>query len=537
MRFLKTNEGRTINYTPKLLDAAPALMLNPPDLKAQRWSYVPLLVIDEIHYISEAGHDFRTAYASVWGKLSEHTWFQRTRKLGLTATITQRLRSSLAAALPDIAGWDVVEGCLYRENIAIRILPKPKNDAARADYVYQLHVANPNDYILVFCKTIDDVKKFTGLLVAKGVADANVGYYHSPNSVKGREKLLENEKKFREGSIHILFSTCALGLGYDKSDIHHVVHMWTPNTIVQYYQEFGRAGRSGSEVATAHMLPSVPWNPTGWVVVLANICWFLAHKSGPVTFDEIVERSEILRHKRSEIKRAIELGIAKNLFRVIDGNIELIEHEKSLPIVDKLYAEAMKNEIEVMYALSHCVPGAKCLWNFILNKFENKKNDEFTCNRCSLCIPGGDIAPGADIISNFHLAKAPKNGIDIYSCNHISELLEWMRSELKNYSPINIRRWPLTLLESGPFARFLILLEKMNLGKKLGNFLGQNEVSAYTRLLKYTLFVINLLFHSLQILIPCRPYIWCCGSLIKAKAWRVSPSTCLGSLPASFSIS
>ena len=157
-RMFTTDDKRDVTYTPKLLDAAPALKLHPPNL-SRTWDHVPLLVIDEIHYIAEAGHDFRLDYARVWSELAEHPWYQKARKLGLTATVNQRVRASMQQALPTLKDWHVVLGSLYRENIALRVQPRPVNDAARVDYVYQLYnqdrVRLPSIILLLCCCLLD----------------------------------------------------------------------------------------------------------------------------------------------------------------------------------------------------------------------------------------------------------------------------------------------------------------------------------------------------------------------------------------------
>jgi superfamily II DNA helicase RecQ len=104
-------------YIPELLRHAPALKQHPPDMSTASWEIVPLLVIDEIHYIAEAGHDFPLSYNRVWSSLINHRWFINCRKLGLTATVTKRVMDSLFQNVPEIKSWTIVRGTLYRENI------------------------------------------------------------------------------------------------------------------------------------------------------------------------------------------------------------------------------------------------------------------------------------------------------------------------------------------------------------------------------------------------------------------------------------
>jgi ATP-dependent DNA helicase RecQ len=83
-------------------------------------------------------------------------------------------------------------------------------------------------------------------------------YYHS-DLEKGQRT--EIEQQFGSGQVKVVVSTIALAMGFDKSDIHFVIHTYTPASAIQYYQEIGRAGR-GIDRATAYLLYSQPGDLT-----------------------------------------------------------------------------------------------------------------------------------------------------------------------------------------------------------------------------------------------------------------------------------
>ncbi|XP_035680762.1 ATP-dependent RNA helicase ddx24-like [Branchiostoma floridae] len=72
--------------------------------------------------------------------------------------------------------------------------------------------------------------------------------FHASISAKAKAEILE---EFRTGSVRIVVSTIAFGMGIDIPDVHGVVVYHVPTTIGQLYQEVGRAGRNGEQASAA----------------------------------------------------------------------------------------------------------------------------------------------------------------------------------------------------------------------------------------------------------------------------------------------
>ncbi|MDE3927209.1 hypothetical protein NDQ82_15550 [Enterococcus faecium] len=57
------------------------------------------------------------------------------------------------------------------------------------------------------------------------------------------------QQQFVKNQLQFLIATNAFGMGIDKSDIRYVVHYDLPDSLENYVQEIGRAGRDQEESA------------------------------------------------------------------------------------------------------------------------------------------------------------------------------------------------------------------------------------------------------------------------------------------------
>jgi ATP-dependent DNA helicase RecQ len=72
-----------------------------------------------------------------------------------------------------------------------------------------------------------------------------IGSGDENQSVNHDKASFENLKKFKDNEISVMVATKAFGMGIDKSNIRHTIHINIPSSIEAFVQESGRAGRDG----------------------------------------------------------------------------------------------------------------------------------------------------------------------------------------------------------------------------------------------------------------------------------------------------
>src|SRR5680860_1449875 len=193
---------------------------------------VGLLVVDEVHCISDWGHDFRPDYRRLGQVVASLP--PNVAVLGTTATANDRVVEDVKLQL----GGDLEEirGPLDRPSLALQVISL----ADRADRLAWLAETIPHleRSGIVYCLTIRDANRVGRWLVLKGI---NAAVYTGQSEVEDR---LEIEEKLRRGALSVVVATSALGMGYDNPHIRFVIHYQSPGSPVAYYQQVGRAGRA-----------------------------------------------------------------------------------------------------------------------------------------------------------------------------------------------------------------------------------------------------------------------------------------------------
>lgn len=210
-----------------------------PELKRK----VGMLVVDEAHCISDWGHDFRPNYRRIMRLLDD--LLPGTPVLGTTATANDRVVQDVASILG--AGIHIQRGPLTRDSLRLYVYPEPHDHAYRLALLAHLLKNIPGSGI-IYCTTTRDCQLVAEWLQQQGF---NVKAYFADVEEFTEDKRAALENQLMNNEVKALVASVALGMGFDKPDLHFVIHYQMPGSIISYYQQIGRAGRG---IDQAHII-------------------------------------------------------------------------------------------------------------------------------------------------------------------------------------------------------------------------------------------------------------------------------------------
>ena len=193
---------------------------------------VNLIAVDEAHCISQWGNDFRPAYRNI-SMLRDLK--PDVNVIALTASATKKVVTDICEQL-GFHSPAVFKKSLQRSNIAYMVF-RVEDKYHKIGQI----LAKNGEPSIIYVRNRKSAIEVDRHLKQKGFSST---FYHGGVPTDEKEKRMQlwmNEK------VQVMVATNAFGMGIDKPNVRTVIHIHLPDTIENYFQEAGRAGRDNKK--------------------------------------------------------------------------------------------------------------------------------------------------------------------------------------------------------------------------------------------------------------------------------------------------
>ncbi|MDO4707496.1 MAG: ATP-dependent DNA helicase RecQ [Porphyromonadaceae bacterium] len=225
----------------KFLYVSPERLSSPTFLSRLEELKVNLIVVDECHCICQWGYDFRPSYLNI---ITLRNLLPSVPVLALTATATPEVAREITRTLGFGTGHRVFQNSFFRPNLSYSL----RRTEDREQMLLHILSHVPGSAI-VYCRSRDRCELIAQYLVQNGITAA---HFHAGLTHTEREM---RQNRWMSDEVRVMVATNAFGMGIDKPNVRLVMHINMPNSLEEYFQEAGRAGRDGSK-AYAVMITS-----------------------------------------------------------------------------------------------------------------------------------------------------------------------------------------------------------------------------------------------------------------------------------------
>lgn len=364
----------------RLLYLSPETLLSP--IVWQKLSNPQLqingLILDEAHCLVQWGDSFRPAYRRL-GTVREALLKSKPpgTKISIAAftATADPLAEKIISQVLKLDKPDIFKINPYRENLnpIVRIAWTPRG---RKQQLLKFIQKRPNQVGLIYVRTRKDSEYLSQWLIERGYETAS---YHAGLSPTERRNI---EANWLGGKILFVVSTCAFGMGINKSDVRWVVHFHAPYLLSEYVQEIGRAGRDGKPADVLTLVSE----PTGFL------------DDGDKQRQKFFEQQLQLQQQRARklVKKLPPQGEINSVIKKFPNSavaLSLLHSNGQLEWLDPFHfsissqsGKPAQTQLKAAKQMTEYLRIKKCRWRFLLNAFGFETPIvNWGCGHCDNC--------------------------------------------------------------------------------------------------------------------------------------------------------
>ena len=245
---------RVADGSASILYIAPEMLRSKTLEKLLLCRNVVRFVIDEAHCFSAWGHDFRVDYLYI-GDFIRQLQEKKGNKQNIpvscfTATAKQKVISDIRDYFHRKLGLDLelFASTAARTNLRYSVI-HAETEEDKYNHLRNLLISNDSPTIIYVSRT-----RKTREIAEKLTSD---GFPALPfNGKMDASDKIANQNSFMDNQVRAIVATSAFGMGVDKKDVGMVIHYDISDSLENYVQEAGRAGRDPQLNAQCYILYS-----------------------------------------------------------------------------------------------------------------------------------------------------------------------------------------------------------------------------------------------------------------------------------------
>ena len=228
------------------------------------------LVIDEVHCLSEWGHDFRTSYLLILSFIRENLKIDSLLLTGTSATASPHVIDDIRIEFNKIKSEVPIvrSSSVKRKELKFKVIIF-REESNRLPYIREIvskRIQSKEKTLIFAPRKNPDVNDIISHLSYYNIKSGEYTSKTLSDNDEQREKVPDKKTKeehfeeFKDGRSLVMTATKAFGMGVDIPDIRQTIHFSLSSSVESLYQEIGRAGRDGKDsecTVLLHLSPDI----------------------------------------------------------------------------------------------------------------------------------------------------------------------------------------------------------------------------------------------------------------------------------------